>query len=86
MKWYWLQFVAWVRGKFYRWPSMPWIPDGYTGVSCALKTWREARDMYAEGWIPWSIQAAWDGSPSRLFIVKERYPSPPWFGPSPEER
>lgn len=71
MKWYWLQFMAWIRGCFYQWPSMPLTPEGYSGVSCALRNWREARDMYRYGWIPWSIQTTSGGTTSRFFIVKQ---------------
>jgi hypothetical protein len=86
MMWCWFQLVAWIRGKFYRWPSMPEIPEGYSGVSCALRSWRESREMYALGWIPWSIQTASNGLPARSFIVKDKCPAPPWFqGSAPED-
>lgn len=74
MKWYWFQLVAILRGLSVAWPSMPPIPKGYTGVSCALRSWQESRSMFSYGWIPYAVQRTWDGTVSRMFIVVDEFP------------
>jgi len=83
MKWYWFQLVALIRGLFYKWPKAPWIPKGYTGVHCALRSWRESRDMWAMGWVPYVVHRTTDGSIARMFIIvdDQPHPEPPDFGP-----
>lgn len=69
MKFYFLYLRAWIRGFRYRWPNQGPTPHGYSGVSCALKGFKEVRDMYEQGWIPYCFQRTKPYGVARLFIV-----------------
>lgn len=73
MRYWFLHAAAWIRGLFYRWPHQGPIPEGYGGVSCALRDVAECRAMYEQGWIPHRFQRIPKrygcGRVSRLFLV-----------------
>lgn len=53
MRFWRLYLAAWVRGWFYRPPTVAGMPEGYSGVWCGLYRWRDCLAMYRHGWEPW---------------------------------
>jgi len=72
MKWYWLNFLAIIRGLMWKWPDMPSAPRGHTSTSCGFSNWREARTMHKHGWVPYCVQKTglMGATISRLFTHK----------------
>lgn len=87
MGFYWHNAIAIIRGLFYKWPKFPptgtsKLNPGYSWCSVGFRDWREARDMYKHGWIPYCVQrTGCKGAPiARLFktIDNTVYSTPEW--------